>query len=118
MTILICTNLTLSPCVLTATTYSDCYVFLFHPTHAFGFCDHYHFLSFSLLFHSHSLYRSRIAIASKPKMCLHRINDLKDNLGNRLETIPFLDEEHDRCDYFDVDTGNSWITHSDDLICI
>ena len=51
-------------------------------------------------------------------MCLQRINDLKDNLRNRLESVPFLDDETDCCDYFDVDTGNSWTSTSNNLICI
>ena len=49
-------------------------------------------------------------------MC--HIDDLKDNLGNRLESVPFLDDENDHCDYFEVDTGNSWISNSEDLIYI
>ena len=27
----------------------------------------------------------------KPGMCLQRVNDLKDNLGNRLHSVDFID---------------------------
>ena len=54
----------------------------------------------------------------KPKMCLQQADNMTDNLGNRLVSAPFLDDEQDCCDYFDVDSSNTWVANSEDLICI
>ena len=43
---------------------------------------------------------------------------MTDNLGNRLVSAPFLEDEQDCCDYFDVDSNNTWVANSEDLICI
>ena len=45
-------------------------------------------------------------------MCLQRVSDLKDNLGNRLQLVDFIDQDKDNCDYFDV-MDNSF--HLDDI---
>ena len=54
----------------------------------------------------------------KPKMCLQRADNVTDNLGNRLVSAPFLDDEQDCCDYFDLDSNKTWVANADDLICI
>ena len=33
-------------------------------------------------------------------MCLQRPIDLVDNLGNRLDSMDFVDHDNDTCDYF------------------
>ena len=42
----------------------------------------------------------------KPEMCLQRVNDLKDNLGNRLQSIDYIDQDKDNCDYFHITEDN------------
>ena len=51
-------------------------------------------------------------------MCLQRIDNLSDNLGNRFDLVPFLDDEHVGYDYFEVDESQCWVANSNNLICV
>ena len=51
-------------------------------------------------------------------MCLQRLIDLLDNLGNRLESMDFVDHDNDTCDYFDLTSDDVWNSSPSDLIAI
>ena len=42
-------------------------------------------------------------------MCQQRPQDLKDNLGNRLQSVEFVDEHNDTCDYLDTSDQESYL---------
>ena len=48
-------------------------------------------------------------------MCIHPIEILSDNLGQKLQSVNFIDEENDTCDYFDLNE-TTWTTSTTDLI--
>ena len=54
----------------------------------------------------------------KPGMCLQRVNDLKDNLGNRLQSVNYIDHDKDNCDYFDITDDNIQIDHDNGFIAM
>ena len=48
-------------------------------------------------------------------MCLQRPQDLTDNLGYRLESPAYVDEDHDTCDYIDLTEDQIWTCTKNDL---
>ena len=53
-----------------------------------------------------------------PKMCLQRPHDLIDKLGNRLETVDFVDSDQDTCDYIDLTDNEPWHCVTSDLLVL
>ena len=49
-------------------------------------------------------------------MCLQRLHDLTDNLGNRLESVDFINNDKDTCDYIEVTNNDSWPCEVNDLV--
>ena len=54
----------------------------------------------------------------KPGMCLQRVNELKDNLGNRLQSVNFIDHDKDTCDYFDLTDNIIRMEHNNGFIAM
>ena len=46
------------------------------------------------------------------------MNDLKDNLGNRLQSVYYIDHDKDNCDYFDITDDNIQIDHDNGFIAM
>ena len=53
-----------------------------------------------------------------PKMCLDRSSKQLDNLGNPLNTVSYMEEGQDCCDYLDIADANIWHANHTDLICV
>ena len=51
-------------------------------------------------------------------MCLQRVQDLKDNLGNRLEPVDFVDSDNDTCDYIELTNNNTWTSDGKDFLIL
>ena len=49
-------------------------------------------------------------------MCLQRVDDLRDNLGNRLQSVDFIDHDKDTCDYFDLTDDIIRMEHNNGFI--
>ena len=51
-------------------------------------------------------------------MCLQRPQDLTDNLGNRLVSLDFVDEDNNTCDYIEINKENNWTISCNDFTCL
>ena len=53
-----------------------------------------------------------------PKMCLDCKKNQLDNLGNPLNTVSYMEESLDCCDYLEVTESNIWDAYGTVLICV
>ena len=51
-------------------------------------------------------------------MCLQRADDLRDKLGNRLQSVDFIDHDNDTCDYFDLTEDIIDLEHDNGFIAL